>query len=59
MSSTNAEEFHMLLFPGISLSMMEDNSCRLLLLLLLVLSELFQACFSGVPSSQMTESEVA
>lgn len=61
MSSTYADEFHMvlLLAPGTSLSMMDDSSCLLLLLLLLVLSELFQACLSGVPSSHTTDSEAA
>lgn len=59
MSSTNADEFHMLPPAGTSLSMMDDSSCLLLLLLLLVLSELFQACLSGVPSSHTTDSDAA
>ena len=57
MSSTNADEFHMVLAADTSLSMMEDSSCLLLLLLLLVLSELFQACLSGVTSSHTTDSD--
>ena len=53
-SSAKADEFQTLVPAAFSLSMIDESSCRLLLLLLLVLSELFHPCLSQCSSSHTT-----